>query len=562
MASPEGDKWLDVSESPYTSSGANTAANGIFLGSICLSLVTCCVVAWRTRRFIPFTFVLCMAYVLEIWSYVLRFQGWNFSGYSIQYGLATVAPVLVTIPIHLATAEVIAILGTVHAPLSPAAHMRIFIWGDLASLCLQTIGLGLTFSGARAAGPWGLLLQARAHAGQTVLFVGFLTHTVLLAAALVALAITYGRARADKMDHLNKLPGYKTFRGGRSPAVVISPRCKLFLAVLPLAGASVLVRCAYRTAAAWGGLGSPIATDPLLWLVSEGALLTEAMLSLAVFHPALCLDAATAAGHGEEGSRRRRNTQDLEAGQPAIMKMDKRFSVGTTTLTMAECSPSKAMVQHGRHGSLSEGSQLMSSSHLMARSDAGSSDTHGSRRGSAAVLDLDPYYRYEDPFANPHEVFEEEDVSPYDLHFSKDMTSESRGLSSMEEEAERNRRLETESFVQPPRKSSKRVSRALTPSEAPVVLSPAPAEDEEDHHHHHGLDIQEDAESFVMMMPSPPRKSSKRKSVARGLSVRTDGEGDDDRLEVASVVLPSRKPSKMSTRRGGEDLDAVSLYSQ
>lgn len=193
-------------------------------------------------------------------------------------------------------------------------------------------------------------------------------------------------------------------------------------------------------------------------------------------------------------------------------------------------------MRHEPQPGLGEGSQLMFSSNVMAPSEAGSSDAAGSRRGSAGgVLDANPYYRYEDPFAGSPSPQEH---GGFDAHYSEDITAESRGLSPKEAEAEEDR-LETESFVQPPRKSSKRQSRALSPSEAELAAEAADYVD---------------AESFVM----PPRKSSKRAQPARGLSVRSD----DDQLEVASFVLPSRKPSKMSTMRGGEDLDAVSLYSQ
>lgn len=429
--------------------------------------------------------------------------------------------------IHLATAEATAQLGAQHAPLSPAAHLRTFVWTDIACLCIQALGLSLTFSGARAAGPWGLMLPARAHTGQTILFVGLLFQTLALAAALAVLAVTYVRAgQADRSQ------GYTTFQGrggggGARPGyVALSPRFKLFLAALPLAGACVLVRCAYRTAAAWGGLGSPIAKDLLLWVVVEGALLTEALVSLAVFHPALCLDDCGG------GSTR---TQDLEAGRHEVL--GKRYSSGTL-MSMADFPSERKMHEEGPQPDLGEGSHLIFSSNVMAPSEAGSSDAAGSRRGSAGgVLEANPYYRYEDPFAGSPSAY---DHSPYEAQYStEDITAESRGLSPLEAEAEEDR-LETESFVQPPRKSSKRQSRALSPTEVQLA---AEAED------------QVDAESFVL----PPRKSSKRvPPVARGLSVRSD----DDQVEVASFVLPSRQPSKMSTMHGREDLDAVSLYSQ
>lgn len=446
---------------------------------------------------------------------------------------------LTTHSIHLATAQVIAQLGAQHAPLSPAAHLRAFLWTDIACLCVQALGLSLTFSGARAAGPWGLMLPARAHTGQTILFAGLAAQTAALAAALAVLAVTYVRAaRADSTQAYTAFgpPRRRIGEPSDGHAASRSPQFKLFLAALPLAGACVLVRCAYRTAAAWGGIGSPIAKDLLLWLVAEGALLTEAMVSLAVFHPALCLDDG---GSSSSGGRAR--TQDLEAGRPQLI--GKRYSSGTL-MSMADMSERKMHEHHHPQnfgdGEGGEGSQLMFSSNVMAPSEAGSSDAAGSRRGSAGgVLEENPYYHYEDTFANSSTGPYEHGPGPYDARYSPDVSAEPNALSPTEAEAVEDR-LETESFVQPPRKSSKRQSRVLSLTEAQLA---AEAEDQVD-----------DAESFVM----PPRKSSKRVLPARGLSVRSD----DDHLEVASFVLPSRKPSRMSTMRGGEDLDAVSLYSQ
>lgn len=295
-------------------------------------------------------------------------------------------------------------------------------------------------------------------------------------------------------------------------------------------------------------MGSPVARNALLWLVFEGALLTEALVALAAFHPALwCLD-----------SNNNNNTpHDIEAG-----KGGKRFSAATT-LSMADLSPLSPERKVLRHVSSDGGerSRLMmfgrdsaGGGHgiMAAASEAGSSDAAmpGSRRESAAVLAEDPHYSYEDPFATPREDDRGED--PYEARFSEDIT---RGGSRSWEDDD-GERFETESFVQPPRKSSKRLSRANV-----VVRSPPPASSQAallaiEDRLNDGDD--DDAESFVQ----PPRKSSKRMSApppARGLSVRSE---EDDRLEVASIMLPSRNPSKISTAPRREDLDAVSLYSQ
>lgn len=421
---------------------------------------------------------------------------------------------------------------------------------------------------------------------------GLLLHTLSLAASLAVLAVTYIRAAAaDRSHHKTTTnndkhayytPTTTTHRGSSSP-----PLRKAFLAALPLAAACVLVRCAYRAAAAWGGLGSPIARDLLLWMVAEGALLTEAMVSLAAFHPALCLD------DNDDDDRRSREEEDLEVGITKGMGMGgKRYSVAANsskTLSTVDLSLAGAergvgvMHQHQQQqreeedaaaALAHEGSRLMftssSSSHVMAPSEAGSSEALGSPRRAAGargsigdVLDEAPYYRYEDPFATPPE--EEDDLrldSPYDARYFEDAAADALPSSSRDREQQEQDRFETESFVQPPRKSSKRLSRALLSSSPPSSDAAAKLQ------HEHG-DLTAEAEdstghisrsgSFVV---SPPRKSSKRQQrppPARGLSVRSE---EDDRLEVGSILLPSRQPSKMSTMRGVEDLDAVSLYSQ
>lgn len=96
MASPSGPKWLDVSDTPYSNT-SNTMANPFFLGLICASLVACVAAAWRTRRCIPFSFVMCVAYIFEIAAYALRFQPWDYARFSTEVGLFTIAPVFITI---------------------------------------------------------------------------------------------------------------------------------------------------------------------------------------------------------------------------------------------------------------------------------------------------------------------------------------------------------------------------------------------------------------------------------------------------------------------------------
>lgn len=96
MASPSGPKWLDVYDTPY-GGDASKLANGVFLGLTAISLVVCLAITVRTRRCLIFSSVLCVAYILEITAYALRFQPWDFTTWAANFSLSTIAPVFVTI---------------------------------------------------------------------------------------------------------------------------------------------------------------------------------------------------------------------------------------------------------------------------------------------------------------------------------------------------------------------------------------------------------------------------------------------------------------------------------
>lgn len=395
----------------------------------------------------------------------------------------------------------------------------------------------MTFTGARPAGAWRIVFPKQSAAGQSILFTGLFLQSLSLAGALVCLTITY--VKAGKAD---RKYGYTTFHRGGAGYVPLSPRSKTFLAILPLAGVCVLVRCIYRAAAAWGGLGSPIARDDILWLVAEGVLLTEAMVTLAVFHPAIWLDDAVAAASTRHN--------DMEAGgagkeRPGAWSRISNFSMGTnssrggggkrvsyaTTMggggDMQE--PAQLHHHHARdsRADLHEVSQLIFQSRLIAPSDAGSSSSAAnSRRGSSATSSQpDPYMHHHsglyDDDASPYHNSDNMRANRYDPHEEDDdnhtviISPETRDLSPLEAEAEADR---ISIVPEVPRKSSKRMSRLVTPAAAAAV-SPATSSEG---------DYEDD---------------------------------DDDRLEVESVVLPLRKPSRKETTDDDDGLEDVALRS-
>lgn len=492
MAAPNRPLWLDVNDSPYSNNG-NGVASVFFLAIIAASLTCCLAISWKTRRFIPFSLVLTITCIFEITTYALRLQDWYIVTYTTNFGLSVIAPVFLTIGIHLSAAQVLHVLGTEHAVLSPNAHMRVFIWSDLLAGLLQAVGLGLTFSRAKQAGPWGITLPKEAGTGQAIIYAGLLIQTLMLAASLVLLAIAYVKAgKADRQY------GYTTFHRDGAGYVPLTPRFKTFLVVLPLAGVCVLVRCAYRSAAAWGGIGSPIARDQLLWLVAEGVMLTEAIATLAAFHPAIWLD---------DGIRGRVQGDAIEQDGTRTSKLGKRLTVGTFATGMTD-------LEHGNvrdsRQDLGDISQVIFSANLMAPSDV-SSEGSPSRRGSTGEHGHEPITGHTTDMAS----------SPYDPHlpparrYSQDITAESRALSPLEAEEEADR---VSIIPEPPRKSSKRISRAL--------------------------------------------------EMAKLQQQKRDEEEEDDRMEVESIVLPPRMPSKREPKRGYsreddlEDVALTSTYSQ
>lgn len=250
----------------------------------------------------------------------------------------------------------------------------------------------------------------------------------------------------------------------------------------------------------------------------------------------------------------------------------KRLSYATTigdTQQEPEHAPMQTQTQmqmqmhHGERDSrvnLHEASQLMFQSHLIAPSDAGSSSAANSRRGSSGSSQPDPY---------PHRPgLYDEDPSPYDTcrnhRFSMAddddnvdynnnahirISPDTRDPSPLEAEAEADR---ISIAPEVPRKSSKRVSRLLSPGSSAAGTSGSADEEEEEDDH------QDDGERFEV-----PRKSSKRMSrLSSPPSAVDEHEDDDDRLEVASVILPLRKPSRKETTDDAmEEVTLKSTYS-
>lgn len=487
-----------------------------------------------------------------------------------------------TVPpsIHISSAEVITNLGAEHSPLSPNTHLRIFIWNDLLAALLQGIGLAVTFSGARPAGNWRIRLPAQAAAGQSVLFTGLFLQCLGLAGALVCLTMTYMRAgSADR-----KYASYSTFHrdnNGAAGHLPLTPRSKTFLAILPLAGVCVLVRCAYRAAAAWGGLGSPVARDDVLWLVAEGVLFTEAIVTLAVFHPAIWLydtvaaaatrqhrrprddmEEATVAATGPGGARQGANTRmSMFSMGSYSTRAAKRLSYATTIGDTQEPEHAQMQMHHSERDSranLHEVSQLMFQSRLIAPSDAGSSSAANSRRGSSGSSQPDPCLHRpglydEDPSPydtrgnHRYSVADDDDNNNNNNHIM--ISPDTRDLSPLEAEAEADR---ISIAPEVPRKSSKRVSRLLSPGFSAAGASGSADDDDNEEEDDH----EDDEERFEV-----PRKSSKRMSRLSSPPSAVDEheDDDDDRLEVESVILPLRKPSRKETT--DDTMEEVTLKS-
>lgn len=441
--------------------------------------------------------------------------------------------------IHFATAEVLPFL----TPTKPSStfltpHPRLSMGTDIVALVIQAIGLALTFPQAQAAGLWGLTLPAQAHTGQTILFIGLLVHTLSIATSLTLFAIAFVRMGQQQHHYAVPVDSHK------NEAPALSPKSRTFIIALLLATGAVLARTVYRTAASWGGLFStPLARDQVGWLVAEGVLLTEAMVSMAIFHPSLWLEAQQPQHHAVDVE----GGLTLGVGRPN----GKRISSGSTILSSLS-SPqlehhdddmAARMMHHdlnrqhlGQDDDIAEVRQLLFSSHIIPppMSEAGSSQNSGSRRGSR-VLPENPYYHFEEteedaPYDPALPTITRRDASPYSeeegrfsyhsRNPSGNVLAESRGLSPLEAEAEQERRQVDDGFVvlSPPRKSSRRKS-LLSPPPPPLMLEQDLGQ------------MSSDSDGFV----EPPRKSSKRKSLVM-----------PERLEAIALddVGPPRRSSK------------------
>ena len=133
-----------------------------------------------------------------------------------------------------------------------------------------------------------------------------------LITCFVLLGVVFVRAAKAQRQY-----GYTTFHKEQG-YVPLSSRFKTFLAVLPLAAASVLARCLYRVGFFYGGLKGSVAQNQAMYIGCEGILLVEAMVALTVFHPALWLDDGKRIGEDVDS---RGHSRDVEESLGEVSRL-------------------------------------------------------------------------------------------------------------------------------------------------------------------------------------------------------------------------------------------------
>lgn len=211
------------------------------------------------------------------------------------------------IRIQICATNIIRVLGAEHSFLKPGYYVRLYIALTIISGTLQILGLAISFADATL-----YSLGTLAGVGRWIVLGGVALQALTLVACLAFLGVVFVRAARAHRQY-----GYTTFHKDQG-YVPLGSRFKMFLAVLPLAAASVLARCLYRVVFFYGGLKGSVAQNQALYIGCEGILLAEAIIVLTVFHPALWLDDGRRTGEEADG---RPQSRDVEQSLGEVSRL-------------------------------------------------------------------------------------------------------------------------------------------------------------------------------------------------------------------------------------------------
>ncbi|KAK8089764.1 Efflux pump himE [Apiospora hydei] len=248
----------------------NQAVSVLLIVVFVSSLLGCAVFTLLLRRWGNFTISLVLACVFEIVGYGIRCS-------STTGNLSAHLFVVVTILLTLAPSFV-----SMAALLIDPGWYVYLIWSDLAGFAAQIVGLGLALSGTSST----TRLGPDADSGAFVGAVGIGLHAATLAVFMVLFAVVLCQALTTYRQYGSRTTEVELGVVGSGRA--LTRRFKGYLVIVVLVVVCLLIRDLYRAI----GLAQGFTTTDVgqaMFALLDGFLVAEAVLGLAVFHPAWVL---------------------------------------------------------------------------------------------------------------------------------------------------------------------------------------------------------------------------------------------------------------------------------
>ncbi|KAK8056953.1 RTA1 like protein-domain-containing protein [Apiospora rasikravindrae] len=260
----------------------NQAVSVLLIVVFTSSLMGCAVFTMLLRRWVNFSIPLALACVFEIIGYGIRCSSatGNLSAHLFVVAtiLLTLGPSFVSMAMYMTIGRTLQIIGKEHSLIDPGWYIYL-IWSDLAGLAVQIVGLGLALSGNSSTTRPG----PDADRGAIVMAMGIGLHAATLAVFMVLFAVVLCQALATYRQY-----GSRTTEMELGSGRTLARRFKGYLVIVVFVVVCLLIRDLYRAI----GLAQGFATTDVgqaMFALLDGFLVAEAVLGLAVFHPAWVL---------------------------------------------------------------------------------------------------------------------------------------------------------------------------------------------------------------------------------------------------------------------------------
>ncbi|KAJ3004492.1 hypothetical protein HKX48_001195 [Thoreauomyces humboldtii] len=225
-------------------------------------------VRWRTHAFL---ILVCVGAFGEMVGYLgrlwVRQDPWTQDPFLVYLVPITLAPAFITAAIYLCLGRIIRIHGSHHARLSPRAITRVFVFCDVVSLVVQSLG-GAIASVATDPKTGDL--------GIHVMMGGLVFQVLSMTAFLILWGDFMWTVRRDGGRDSGKVE-WMAIRRSRS--------FLRFQIALIVATVFVFARSIFRCTELAGGFSGSEANNEVLFMILEGPMIIGAILLMAIYHP-------------------------------------------------------------------------------------------------------------------------------------------------------------------------------------------------------------------------------------------------------------------------------------